>query len=257
MRSHEIDYEIKGHSIQAVEIELDPGEIVIAEAGAMNYLEGGIEFKSKMGDGSAQNEGFFGKVLNAGKRMLTGESLFLTHFSNESNNKKIVSFSAPYPGEIIPIDLEKIEDNTFICQKDSFLCAALGTNIDVEFTQKLGTGFFGGEGFILEKLSGDGMAFINAGGTIIEKKLEDDVIYLDTGCLVGFYGDINYDIKRAGNLKSMLFGGEGLFLAELSGTGTVFIQTMPFSRLADRIFSQAPDSGNKQIGETTSFFDND
>jgi len=239
MKSHEIDYEIKGHGIQAVEVELDPEEVVIAEAGAMNYLEEDINFEVKMGDGADQEEGFFGKVFKAGKRMLTGESLFLTHFTNIGNKKRKISFAAPYPGEIIPIDLENTENNEFICQKGAFLCGAKGTSIDIAFTKKLSTGLFGGEGFVLQKLSGDGKIFIHAGGTIIKKELNNESIFVDTGCLVGFHGDIDLDIIESGGLKSMLFGGEGLFLTKLSGAGIVYIQTMPFNKLAETIIQQS------------------
>lgn len=239
MRSHEIDYELIGDDMQIIEVELDSGETVIAEAGSMNYMEDGIDFETRMGDGSEPNQDFFGKLLNAGKRAITGESLFLTHFTNHAAGKKRVAFAAPYPGKIIPLNLPKL-GGIFTCQKDAFLCAALGTKLDITFTQRLGTGFFGGEGFILETLTGDGMAFIHAGGTIVEKQLRGETIRVDTGCIVGFTGGIDYSIERAGNLKSMIFGGEGLFLATLRGTGTVYLQSLPFSRLADRVLQHAP-----------------
>lgn len=239
MRSHEIDYELIGDDMQIIEIELDGGETVIAEAGAMNYMEDGIVFESRMGDGSAPNQDVFGKLLNMGKRVLTGESLFLTHFTNRVAGKRRVAFAAPYPGKIIPLDLARL-GGTFICQKDAFLCAAYGTQLGITFTQRLGTGFFGGEGFILEKLSGDGKAFIHAGGTVIEKRLSGETLRVDTGCIVGFTEGIDYSIERAGNLKSMFFGGEGLFLATLRGTGTVYLQSLPFSRLAERVLQHAP-----------------
>ncbi len=248
MRSHEVDYEIFGDDIQVVEVELDPGETVIAEAGAMNYMEDGIEFEAKLGDGSEPEQGFFGKVFSAGKRALTGESLFMTHFTNHGQGKKRVAFAAPYPGKIVALDLPKI-GGTLVCQKDAFLCAALGTTVSIEFQKRLGVGFFGGEGFILQRLSGDGKAFIHAGGTIIKKRLNGETLRVDTGCLVAFTEGINYDIERAGNLKSMVFGGEGLFLANLSGTGTVLLQSLPFSRLADRIFQSAPSAGGSSKGE--------
>jgi uncharacterized protein (TIGR00266 family) len=239
MRSHEIDFELIGDDMQIIEIELDGGETVIAEAGAMNYMEDGIVFESRMGDGSAPNQDVFGKLLNMGKRVLTGESLFLTHFTNRVAGKRRVAFAAPYPGKIIPLDLARL-GGTFICQKDAFLCAAYGTQLGITFTQRLGTGFFGGEGFILEKLSGDGKAFIHAGGTVIEKRLSGETLRVDTGCIVGFTEGIDYSIERAGNLKSMFFGGEGLFLATLRGTGTVYLQSLPFSRLAERVLQHAP-----------------
>ena len=242
MKSHEIDFEIRGDDLQLVEVELDPNETVIAEAGSMTYVEDGITFESKMGDGSEPNSGFFGKLLSAGKRALTGESLFITHFTNQSHKKRKVAFAAPYPGKIIPLDLSKLGQE-IICQKDSFLAAALGTKISIMFNQKLGAGFFGGEGFILQRLQGDGMAFMHAGGTIVEKKLENETLRIDTGCVVAFSPGLQFDIARAGNLKSMFFGGEGLFLATLSGTGTCWIQSLPFSRLADRIIASAPAAG--------------
>lgn len=248
MKCHEVDYEIIGDDIQIVEVELDPGETVVAEAGAMNYMDDGITFEAKMGDGSRPDEGVFGKLLSVGKRVLTGESIFMTHFTNTGHGKKRAAFAAPYPGKIIPIDMSKIKGELF-CQKDAFLCAALGTEVSIAFTKRLGTGFFGGEGFILQRLSGDGMAFVHAGGTVIKKKLNNDIIRVDTGCLVAFTAGINYDIERAGSLKSMFFGGEGLFLATLSGVGSVLLQSLPFSRMADRILQHAPAAGGTQKGE--------
>lgn len=233
-RSHEIDFEIIGESIQMVEVELDPGETVIAEAGAMNYMEEGIAFETKMGDGSNPDTGFMGKLMAVGKRALTGESIFMTHFTNRGAGKKRVTFAAPYPGTVIPVDLAKHQGEV-ICQKDAFLCAALGTQVGIAFSRKLGAGLFGGEGFILQRLTGDGLAFIHAGGTVIRKELKGEKLYVDTGCLVGFTPGIQYDIERAGNLKSMVFGGEGLFLATLQGHGTVWLQSLPFARLAQRI----------------------
>ncbi|MCK5191249.1 MAG: TIGR00266 family protein [Methylococcales bacterium] len=236
MHSHQVDYTIIGHDIQMVEIALDPGEAVIAEAGTMTYLEQDITFEAKMGDGSAS--GVMGKLFGLGKRMLTGESVFLTHFTNKGKTQRHVGFSAPFPGSIIPLNLAELGEEV-ICQKDSFLAAALGTQVDVAFHKRLGSGFFGGEGFILQRLRGDGMAFIHAGGTILKKELKNETLRLDTGCLVGFCGDIDYDIKMSGGLKSMFFGGEGMFLATLSGTGSVWIQSMPFSRLAERVLSHS------------------
>lgn len=239
LKSHVVDYTIVGDDIQMVEIELDPGETVIAEAGAMNYMEEGIEFEAKMGDGSKPEGGLFGKLLDAGKRVVTGESLFMTHFTHRGQGKARVAFAAPYPGKIVPVDLAKL-GGELICQKDAFLCAAQGTELSIAFTKKIGAGLFGGEGFILQRLRGDGMAFVHAGGTIIEKKLTGQTLRVDTGCVVGFTTGIDYDIQRAGNLKSMVFGGEGLFLATLKGTGTVYLQSLPFSRLAQRVISQIP-----------------
>jgi uncharacterized protein (TIGR00266 family) len=248
MKSHEVDYRIIGDDIQIVEIELDPSETVIAEAGAMNYMDDGINYEAKMGDGSNPNEGVLNKLLGAGKRMLTGESIFLTHFTNTGTGKKTVAFAAPYPGKIVPLDLSRINGD-LICQKDAFLCAALGTRIEITLAKRLGTGFFGGEGFILQRIMGDGMAFIHAGGSVIKRELTGETIHVDTGCLAAFTTGIDYDIRRAGNLKSMFFGGEGLFLATLKGTGTVYLQSLPFSRMADRIVKHAPSSGGKRRGE--------
>jgi len=248
MRCHEVDYEIFGDDMQTVEVELDPGETVIAEAGAMNYMDNGITFEAKMGDGSRPNSGIFGKLLDAGKRVLTGESIFMTHFSNTNRSKKRVAFAAPYPGKIIPVDMSKI-GMELLCQKDAFLCAALGTEVSIAFTKRLGTGFFGGEGFILQRLKGDGMVFIHVGGTVIVKELKNDTIRVDTGCLAAFTPGIDYSIERAGNLKSMFFGGEGLFLATLQGTGVAYLQSLPFSRMADRILQHAPRAGGSRKGE--------
>jgi uncharacterized protein (TIGR00266 family) len=248
MKCHEVGYKIFGDDMQTVEVELDPGETVIAEAGAMNWMEDGIAFEAKMGDGSEPDRGFMGKLFEAGKRAVTGESLFMTHFTNTGRDTKRVAFSAPYPGKIIPVDMSKV-GGELICQKDAFLCAALGTKVTIAFTKKLGVGFFGGEGFILQRLVGDGMAFIHAGGTIVQKQLQGETLRVDTGCIVGFSPGINYDIERAGNLKSMFFGGEGIFLATLNGHGTVYLQSLPFSRLADRIIQHAPSAGGSSKGE--------
>lgn len=248
MKCHEVDYEIIGDDLQVVEIELDPQETVIAEAGAMNWMDDQISFEAKMGDGSDADSGFLSKMFSAGKRMVTGESLFMTHFTNIGQGKKRVAFAAPYPGSIVAMDMAK-HGGRMICQKDAFLCAALGTKIDIAFSQKLGTGFFGGEGFILQTIEGDGMAFVHAGGTVVKKELKGDTIKVDTGCIVAFSEGIDYDIQRAGNMKSMIFGGEGLFLATLRGTGTVYLQSLPFSRLADRIFQHAPAAGGQSQGE--------
>ena len=248
MKSHEIDYEIIGQSMQMVEVELDQEETVIAEAGAMNYMEDGIDFDAKMGDGSKLDQGFMGKLFSAGKRMITGESVFMTHFTNRAVDKKRVAFAAPFPGSIIAINLAEM-GGSITCQKDSFLCAALGTKVDIAFNRRLGSGFFGGEGFILQHLSGDGMAFVHAGGTVIEKKLNGETLRLDTGCLVAFSDGIDYSIEMTKGLKSMFFGGEGFFMATLSGHGSVWIQSLPFSRLADRIIQHAPNIGGQNQGE--------
>ena len=250
MRAHDVDYEIHGNEMQIVEVELDPGETVIAEAGGMNYMDDGIVFETKMGDGSNANEGGIMSMLkNVGKRMLTGESIFMTHFTNRAPaGKKRVAFAAPYPGKIIPLKLSDY-GGEILCEKDAFLCAAYGTAVGIAFQKRFGAGLFGGEGFILQKLQGDGLAFIHAGGTIIKKELKGETLRVDTGCLVAFTKGVNYDIQRAGNLKSMFFGGEGLFLTTLTGHGTVWLQSLPFSRLADRILANAPSAGGKATGE--------
>ncbi len=248
MKCHEVDYEIFGDDMQVVEIELDPQETVIAEAGAMNWMDDGINYEARFGDGSKPNQGFFSKVLDAGKRVLTGESIFMTHFTNVGRGKKRAAFAAPYPGKIVPLNMAEM-GNDFICQKDAFLAAALGTEVSITFNKRLGAGFFGGEGFILQRLRGDGMAFVHAGGTIVKKELNGETIKVDTGCIVGFTSGIDYDIQMAGGLKSMFFGGEGLFLATLQGHGTVYLQSLPFSRMADRILEHAPRAGGSQKGE--------
>lgn len=245
MRSHEIDYKIIGDDIQVVEIELDPNETVIAEAGVMLYMEQGIEFETKMGDGSKPNQGFLGKLMSAGSRLITGESLFMTHFTNRSYTRSKVAFAAPYPGTVIPVDLREIQGNQLIVQRDAFLCAAMGTNISMHFNRNIGSGLFGGEGFILQKLQGDGMAFVHAGGTIIEKKLNNDVLRVDTGCVVAFETSVGFDVQRAGGLRSMIFGGEGLFLATLQGTGRVWIQSMPISKLVQALMPYGKNSGKE------------
>ncbi|SMD34017.1 TIGR00266 family protein [Reichenbachiella faecimaris] len=235
MRSHEIDYEIKGESIQIVEVELDPRETVVAEAGAMLFMEDGIVFETKMGDGSEPDQGFFGKLVSAGTRALTGESLFMTHFTNQGASKKKVAFSAPYPGTVIPIDLQQSPNQELIVQKDGFLCAALGTKVSITLNKRFGSGLIGGEGFILQKLQGDGMAFVHAGGTVIEKQLNNETLRIDTGCVVAFESTLDFDIQSAGGLKSMVFGGEGMFLATMKGTGKVWLQSMPIRKLIQAI----------------------
>ncbi|MBP0049459.1 TIGR00266 family protein [Marinobacterium sp. AK62] len=248
MRCHELDYELIGSEMQLVEVELDPNETVIAEAGAMTYMEEEIQFETRMGDGSDPDEGLMGKLFSAGKRVFTGESIFTTHFTNHGLEKRRVAFAAPYPGNIVPLNMAELGER-IICQKDAFLCAALGTRVSITFNRRIGAGFFGGEGFILQKLEGDGMAFIQAGGTVVKKELKGETLRVDTGCLVGFTEGIDYDIQRAGGLKSMVFGGEGLFHATLQGTGTVWLQSLPFSRMADRILAHAPSNGGKDQGE--------
>lgn len=248
MKSHVIDYKILGDDIQLVEVELDPGETVIAEAGAMTYMEDGIAFETKFGDGSTPNQGLLGKVLSAGSRLITGESIFMTHFTNQGLGKKKVSFAAPYPGKIIPIDLKE-SGGQIIVQKDGFLCAALGTNISIHLNRKLGAGLVGGEGFILQKLTGDGKAFIHAGGTVIEKTLNNETLRIDTGCIVAYETQIDFNIEASGSLKSMVFGGEGLFLATLHGTGKVWLQSMPIRKLIQRISPMGKNTrkGNQSI----------
>jgi uncharacterized protein (TIGR00266 family) len=235
MNSHVIDYCIKGESIQIVEVELDPLETVIAEAGAMLYMEEGIQFETKMGDGSNPSQGLFDKLLSAGSRILTGESLFMTHFTNRGNRKATVAFSAPYPGTVIPVDLSQCPNQELIVQKDGFLCAAFGTKLSITFNRKLGSGLVGGEGFILQKLQGDGKAFVHAGGTVIERTLKSERLRVDTGCVVAFESQIDFDVESTGGLKSMVFGGEGIFLATLQGSGKVWLQSMPIRKLVQAL----------------------
>ena len=247
MQSHEIDYKIKGNDVQLVEIELDSGETVIAEAGAMLYMEDGISFESRMGDGSNPHAGFFDKVLAAGSRIITGESLFITHFTNQGWGKKHVAFAAPYPGSIIAVNLSQ-HQGRLIVQKDAFLCAALGTKISIRLNRKIGAGFFGGEGFILQTLQGDGRAFIHAGGTVIERQLNNEVLRVDTGCVVAFEESIDFDIQQAGGLRSMVFGGEGIFLATLRGTGKIWLQSMPIRKLIAQLSSFGPNRRKESSG---------
>jgi uncharacterized protein (TIGR00266 family) len=249
MNAHEIDYHIYGEEMQYVEIELDPQEAVIAEAGTFMMMDNGITMNTIFGDGSNQDNSVLGKIFSAGKRILTGESLFMTAFLNSGQGKKQVSFASPYPGKIIPIDLSE-KQGRFICQKDAFLCAAKGVSVGIEFSRRLGRGFFGGEGFIMQKLEGDGMAFVHAGGTMARKVLgAGEVLKVDTGCIVGFTKDVDYDIEFVGGIKNTIFGGEGLFFATLRGPGTVYIQSLPFSRLASRVWAAAPKGGGKDKGE--------
>lgn len=233
-----------GDDIQFVEIELDPGETVIAEAGAMVYMEDGITFDVKMGDGTSADQGLLGSLLSAGSRLIAGESLFLTHFTNRGNGKRKVAFSAPYPGTIVPIDLSQMH-NTLIVQKDGFLCAAMGTKLSITLNRKLGTGLLGGEGFILEKLEGDGKAFIHAGGTVIERQLNNEILRIDTGCVVAFEPSLDFDIEATGSLKSMVFGGEGLFLATIRGTGRLWLQSMPIRKLVRALMPSGKNAGKE------------
>jgi uncharacterized protein (TIGR00266 family) len=249
MRSnHEIDYRIVGEEMQYVEIELDPQETAVAESGAFMMMDEGIQMETIFGDGSRPNSGFLGKLVSAGKRMLTGESLFMTAFTNVGQGKKRVSFASPYPGKIIPLDLMQL-NGKIICQKDAFLCAAKGVSVGIEFQRKLGTGLFGGEGFIMEKLEGDGMAFVHAGGHVFERTLQPgEMLRVDTGCLVAYTSTIDYDIQFVGGIKNTLFGGEGLFFATLRGPGKIWIQTLPISRLASRIISYGTTSRKEEGG---------
>ena len=251
--SHVIDYQIKGESIQIVEIELDPMETVIAEAGAMLFMDDGITFETKMGDGSNPTASLFDKLLSAGSRVLTGESLFMTHFTNSGNRKAKVGFSAPYPGTVIPIDLAQMRGNQLIVQKDGFLCAAFGTKLSIVFNRKIGSGLVGGEGFILQKLQGDGLTFVHAGGTLIERTLNNETLRVDTGCVVAMEAQIDFDVETTGSLKSMVFGGEGIYLATLRGTGKVWLQSMPIRKLVQAL---SPYGGNarKEAGSILGSF---
>ena len=244
MNNHEIDYKLHGDDMQFVEVELDPKETVITEAGSLMMMEDQIKMETIFGDGSSSSDGgMMGKLFGAGKRLLTGESLFMTTFTNESHEKKHVSFASPYPGKIIPMDLSEL-GGKIICQKDAFLAAAKGVSVGIEFQRKIGTGFFGGEGFIMQKLEGDGMTFVHAGGTIHKKELAaGEVLRVDTGCLVAMTSGVDYDIEFVKGVKTALFGGEGLFFATLKGPGTVWIQSLPFSRLASRVFAAMPQNG--------------
>lgn len=244
-----VDYEIFGNEMQYVEVELDPGEAAVGEAGAMMYMQDGIQMDTIFGDGSQQSGGFFGKLMGAGKRLLTGESLFTTVFHNEGQGKLRVAFAAPYPGKIIAVNLAEL-GGTLLCQKDAFLCAAKGVSLGIAFQKKLGAGLFGGEGFILQKLDGDGMAFVHAGGTLMQKDLAPgEVLRVDTGCVVAFTPSVDFDIQFVGKIKSALFGGEGLFFATLRGPGRIWLQSLPLSRLANRIVMAAPAAGGSSKEE--------
>lgn len=246
--NHEIDYKIIGEEMQCVEIELDPQETVIAESGSFMMMENDIQMETIFGDGSKPQSGFMGKLFSAGKRLLTGESLFMTAYTHMGTGKRKVTFASPYPGKIIAMDLSVL-GGRMICQKDSFLCAAKGVSVGIEFQRKLGTGLFGGEGFIMQKLEGDGMAFVHAGGTIIEKELRHgEMLKVDTGCIVAFTKEVDYDIQFVGGIKNTFFGGEGLFFATLTGPGKVWIQSLPISRLASRIISYGGSGGRREEG---------
>ena len=241
-----VDYEIKGAEMQFVEVELDPGEAAVGEAGSMMCMDAGISMDTVFGDGSAPTGGLFGKLLGAGKRLVTGESLFTTVYTNQGRSKLRIAFAAPYPGKILPMDLRKL-GGTLICQKDAFLCAAKGVSLGIYLQQKMSVGFFGGEGFIMQKLEGDGLAFVHAGGTVLKRELQPgQTLLIDTGCVVAFTPDINFEIQYVGKSKTAMFGGEGLFFAKVTGPGTVWLQSLPFSRLASRVFAAAPQRGGSR-----------
>ena len=245
--SHEIDYYIQGNECQFVEVELDYGETVVAESGAMMFMEPGIEMTAKMGDGSEGNQGMMGKLFGAAKRVITGESLFMTHFTHQGAGKARVAFAAPFPGKIIPVDLQ--QTGTLMAQKGAFLCAAHGTKLGIGFTKKFGAGLFGGEGFILQKFEGDGVVLIHAGGTVVERQLQPgQAMRVDTGCIAAFQESVQYDIQFVGGIKNTLFGGEGLFFATLTGPGHVWLQSLPFNRLADRIVASSRGTGRQGEG---------
>ena len=241
-----VDYEIKGAEMQFVEIELDPGEAAVGEAGSMMYMDAGLGLDTVFGDGSAQQSGLFGKLLGAGKRLVSGESLFTTVYTNQSPARLKVAFAAPYPGKIIAMNLRQL-GGTLICQKDAFLCAARGVQLGIALQQKLSVGFFGGEGFIMQRLDGDGLAFVHAGGTIVKRELAaGQVLFVDTGCVVAYTPNVNFEIQYVGKIKTALFGGEGLFFARMTGPGTIWLQSLPFSRLASRVFAAAPQRGGSR-----------
>ena len=244
-----VDFEIKGSEMQYVEVELDPGEAAVGEAGSMMYMDNGIAMDTVFGDGSAQQGGLFGKLLGAGKRLVTGESLFTTIYSNPTREKRRLAFAAPFPGKIVAMDLSRL-GGTLICQKDAFLCAARGVSLGIALQRKLGVGFFGGEGFIMQKLDGDGLAFVHAGGTLLQRELSSgESLMVDTGCVVAYTRNVSFDIQFVGKVKTALFSGEGLFLARMTGPGTIWLQSLPFSRLASRVFAAAPQTGGGRRGE--------
>jgi len=248
-RMDAVDYTIHGAEMQFVEVELDPGEAAVGEAGSLMFMEGGIQMDTVFGDGGRQEGGFMSKLLGAGKRLITGESLFTTVYSNQARVKQRVAFAAPYPGKILPMDLRQL-GGMLICQKDAFLCAARGVSLGIHFQQKLSVGFFGGEGFIMQKLEGDGLAFVHAGGTVLRRELQPgETLLIDTGCVVAFTPNVNFEIQYVGKIKTALFGGEGLFFAKMTGPGTVWLQSLPFSRLASRVFAAAPQTGGSSSEE--------
>ena len=241
-----VDFDIRGSEMQFVEVELDPGEAAVGEAGSMMFMDAGISMDTVFGDGSAQQSGFFGKLMGAGKRLLTGESLFTTVYTNQATAKQRVAFAAPYPGKILPMDLRQL-GGMLICQKDSFLCAARGVTLGIHFQQKMSVGFFGGEGFVMQRLEGDGLAFVHAGGTVVRRELQPgQTLLIDTGCVVAYTPNVDFEIQYVGKVKTALFGGEGLFFAKMTGPGTVWLQSLPFSRLASRVFAAAPQRGGSR-----------
>jgi uncharacterized protein (TIGR00266 family) len=241
-----VDYQIQGAEMQFVEVELDPGEAAIGEAGSMMYMDGGVAMDTVFGDASGAQGGLFGKLLGAGKRLVTGESLFTTVYTNQSTGKRRVAFAAPYPGKILAMDLRRL-GGTLICQKDAFLCAARGVALGIHFQRRLSVGFFGGEGFIMQRLDGDGLAFVHAGGTVVQRELAaGETLFIDTGCIVALTPSVSFEIQYVGKVKTALFGGEGLFFAKVTGPGSVWLQSLPFSRLASRIFAAAPQRGGSR-----------
>jgi uncharacterized protein (TIGR00266 family) len=241
-----VGYEIRGAEMQFVEVELDPGEAAVGEAGSMRFMDDGIQMDTVFGDGSGAQVGLLGKLLGAGKRLVTGESLFITVYSNGASGKRRVAFAAPYPGKILPMDLRRL-GGTLICQKDAFLCAARGVSLGIYFQQRLSVGFFGGEGFIMQRLDGDGLAFVHAGGTVVQRELQPgETVFVDTGCIVALTQTVSFEVQYVGKVKTALFGGEGLFFAKVTGPGTVWLQSLPFSRLASRVFAAAPQRGGSR-----------
>jgi uncharacterized protein (TIGR00266 family) len=240
-----VDYEILGSEMQFVEVELDPGEAAVGEAGSLMFMEAGVSMDTIFGDSSASNSGVFGKLMGAGRRLITGESMFTTVYTNQTSMKRRVAFAAPFPGKILAIDLRQL-GGTLIAQKESFLCAARGVSIGLHFQQRLSAGFFGGEGFVMQRLDGDGLAFIHAGGTVVRRELPaGEVLLVDTGCIVAHTPSVAFEVQYVGKIKTALFGGEGVFLAKMTGPGSVWIQSLPFSRLASRVFAAAPQGGGR------------
>ena len=246
MTMNRLNYEIKGAEMQFVEVELGAGQAAIGEAGSLMYMDAGVDMDTVFGDGSANQGGVFGKLLGAGKRLLGGDSIFTTVYTNPAGGGKRVAFAAPYPGKIMAMDLREL-GGTLICQRESFLCAARGVSLGIAFQRRLGVGFFGGDGFVMQKLDGDGMVFVHAGGTVVKRELQaGQTVLVDSGCLVGYTPGVDFDIQYVGKIKTALFGGEGLFFARLTGPGTVWLQSLPFSRLASRVFAAAPQNGGRR-----------